>query len=461
METSIAVDFGYTYRPRVAVRVEHERSGATVTNQGESPPVHDDVAERAEDRADGRRPSPFRLKPFRIYWAGGLLSNSGTWLYNVTASVVMLELTGSPFMVGLLNFANFAPLFLFSFVAGVLSDRIDRRALVVTLSMISCAVSSALAIVAFNERTTAGMLIAASFVLGTSYSFAKPALSALLPGLVDERDIANSTAINTLQFTLGQVVGSSLAALLLPTVGPAPAFALNAFTYLGPVVAMVLLRPFLRPLARQERSGLDALREGLRFVTRESGLARVVVAIVFANGIVETLRTLAPVLTERGLDLSADDAGIIVGAIGAGSALGALTFGRMGRRLPPTGLARLGFGMQAAGAMITATATSLFWAAAGSIVIGVGFAYLIPRLNATMQERSPDLYRGRVMATFSMAHLGLRPIWSIIAGTLATYVGSRAALGILTAAAVGGLLVLRDRRALDVNRQELGREGTA
>jgi Na+/melibiose symporter-like transporter len=403
---------------------------------------------RAAPPATAEGVSPFRLRPFRIYWAGGVLSNTGTWLYNVSASVVMFEMTGSSFMVGLLNFATFAPVFAFSFFAGVLSDRIERRRLVIVASSGSLVASMLLTAVAASGRLTVGILITVSFILGTSYAFAKPSISALLPAFIENSRLAHATAINTMQFTFGQVLGSLLSAVVLATVGATWAFGLNAVTYLGPITAMTLLRPYVRQTRETKASGWSALQQGLRFIVKDSGLLPVVLAVVCTNGIVETVRTLSPALADEALGLSADKAGLLVGAIAGGSILGTASFGRASRRLRPSVLARIGFALQMVGALGVSTG-SLHAATFAAVIIGVGFAYLIPQLSATMLVASPDAYRGRVMAAFSMAHLGLRPIWSVLAGWLATVLDAPLAVALLIGSAIAGVAVLRGGAVLD------------
>lgn len=393
---------------------------------------------------DGARRSPFRFGPFRIYWFGGLCSNSGTWLHAVTSSVLMFNLTGSSLMVGVLNFANFIPILLFSLVGGVVSDRIERRRLVILFSSSSAVVSLALTVLARQGRVTPVALIIVSFLLGTGYAFAKPALSAMLPALVPHEELAHATAINTLQFTLGQVTGSTLATVILAVSEPWVAFGTNTLTYVAPIAAMLLLRGVVvQDRQSKKASGLASLREGFAFVAGGSRLLPIVVAIVFTNGIVECLRTLAPDLAEHGLGLAAKDAGLLIGAIGVGSAMGASLFGRVSTRLDRRRLIQLGFALQIAGAVGVAVATSLPGALAGAVLIGTGFATIIPLLSAVMQERSPDELRGRVMAAFAMAHLGLRPLSALIAGGLASLVGPRVALTVFVVSALAGLATLR------------------
>src|SRR3954463_2957665 len=129
------------------------------------------------------RLGPFRHRPFAVYWAGGLLSNIGTWLQAVAGSIYVYQLTGSEFDVGLLNFAAFLPILLFSVVGGVLSDRFDRRMLVAVTSVIAGLFAAALAALTFAGQATAIHVMVTAFAINTAYAFAKPALSSQLPDL--------------------------------------------------------------------------------------------------------------------------------------------------------------------------------------------------------------------------------------------------------------------------------------
>ena len=157
----------------------------------------------------------FGYRDFALYWSGGLLSNVGTWLQNVSASVFMYALTGDPLMVGVLNFAAFLPILLFSLFGGVVSDRFDRRRVIVTTHLASMAIVLGIAAVTFMGTVQPWMLIAGAFVTTTSYAFAKPSLMSLLPALVPRERLAEATGLNILQFTGGQVGGSVLAAVVL------------------------------------------------------------------------------------------------------------------------------------------------------------------------------------------------------------------------------------------------------
>lgn len=357
-------------------------------------------------------------------------------------------------MVGVLNFANLLPVLLFSLVGGAVSDRLDRRRLVVVASCSSAVVGGSLAVVAALGNVTPGHLVVASVFLGTGYAFAKPAFSAMLPALVSRDRLAHATAINTLQFTFGQVAGSTLSTLILAVAAPWVAFAVNATTFLGPITAMLMLRSVVTQERTHAGPGLAAIREGFRFIFGASGLASVVAAIVLTNGVVEGIRTLAPVLSERALGLAADDAGWIVAAVGVGAAVGASMFGRVQIHLGRRGLVVVGFLLQILGGVIVSTSTGLTGGVFGASLTGLGFSAVIPLLSAVMQERAPDELRGRVMSVFAMAHLGMRPFISILAGTLAATLGVRWAVVVFLAPGFMALALLGSGRRLAATHPE-------
>ena len=395
-------------------------------NGSSRPPSHPSQGSGPSAAAD--RPALWRRRTFAIYWTGGLISNIGTWLQNVTASVVVLEITGSPLMVGVLNFATFAPIFALSMFGGMLSDRYDRRTVVLCTQGISLVLSAALTVLQMTGTLGAVGLIALSALLGCSYALAKPALSALLPALVDPDEIAHATAVNTLQFNFGQVGGSALSALLLAVTNPSFAFALNTLSFLGPIASMMALRSVVLPDRKGRSSLRGSGRAGLRFVLGSRPMVAMLVAIPLSNAAVEGLRTLAPDLVARLPGLTSAAAGALVTSYSLGATAGLLCFGVVARRFAPGRILLVAFALQAAGLLAVPLGLALWPAIVGAVPIGIGFALNIPVLSAGLQVLSSDDFRGRVMSMFSMVHLGLRPIFSLLAGALASWWDPRWAL---------------------------------
>lgn len=398
------------------------------------------ITSQAPTARAGARVGLFRRRPFVVYWAGGLTSNIGTWLQNVTASIVILSLTGSPLLVGVLNFATFAPIFLLSVAGGMLSDRFDRRAVVIATQSVSCVVAIAITVLSATGRLTAPILIALAFLLGSAYALAKPALAAILPSIVERDELAHATAVNTLQFNIGQLGGSALSAAVLAVASPTWAFGLNAASFLGPIAAMLALRSVAFPATAKKRTMRGSGKEGFQFLRSTPALFAILAAVALSNASVEALRTLAPPLVERALHLPAARAGLLVTAYSLGALIGLLTFNFVSRRLSASRLLACAFGLQAIGVVGVALSSLMAPSAVLAAPIGLGFAFNIPALSAGLQQLTPDDYLGRVMSMFSMFHLGLRPLFSLSAGALASLIDVRIALVIF---AVFPVLALR------------------
>ena len=376
-----------------------------------------------------------RRRNFALYWWAGMISGPGTWLHNVTASVLILTMTGSPFMVGVVNFATFIPTLLFSLPAGALGDRFDKRRVVTWSQSAALLVAIGLTVLSARGLLTPWLLIGICFLLGTATAVSKPALSALLPALVPRAAIGRATALNVTQFQFGQIVGPGLASLILVLASPTWAFGINAATFLGPIIAMQLIRPSADAAGQgRGKAGGGSVVEGLRFIRRSAAMPAILLAVVLSNGAVEALRTLAPTLA-AGLD-TPEAAGVLIMGYSVGAMFGLVSYGWIERVLPRRWMLVTAFGLQALGVACVALAPTLPLTVLAAAPIGIGFSLSTPLLSASLQTLSPDEFRSRVMSAFSMAHLGLRPLFALVAGALATLLSTQWALGVFTAVAV-------------------------
>ena len=390
-------------------------------------------------RTIASRLGPFGHRAFAVYWAGGMFSNIGTWVQNVAGSVFVYDRTGSAFAVGLLNFATFLPILLFSVGGGVLSDRFDRRAIVGVAQSVSLVIGTALAISFASGGATEVQVIAAAFALQTSWAIAKPSMIAILPALVPRAQLAEAVGLNTLQFIVGQIGGPILTTIVLATAGYAWAFGINAATFVGPILAMAYLyrRDLGGRVSREaKRAVTAAARLGIvGYVRAQPWVAWALVAVISTSAMLEVIRTTAPVLVTKRLGLPSTDTGLVVAAMSVGAAFGLLAFiplrrWDISRRMPVAGLILQGIGLG-----ITAAATTLPVAVAGVFAIGTGFSFCFPIVTGVLQTEVPDAIRGRLMSIHQMAHLGNRPFAALAAGAIAASFG-------LPAACVAGLALV-------------------
>ncbi|OAN35126.1 MFS transporter [Mycolicibacterium iranicum] len=395
--------------------------------------------------SQGRHPLQYRQ--FVIYWLAGIVSNVGTWLQTVTAGVVIYQMTGSAFLVGVLGFANFAPVFALAITGGFLTDRYGPRIIVIVTHAAAFVAGVALTVLSFTGHAGPATLIVTAALFGTCYALAKPALSSMIPALVPKSILPKATAINTMQFIIGQVTGSLLSTMLLTTAGASWAFGVNCLSFIAPAIAMIAIGQ-VGGSSTERRKALDDSDGGaLAVAHRTPPMVTILVTIALANAAVEGLRTVTPAFVTEALHVDPEKSGLMVAAFSIGNLLGLFAFGTVHQRVGGWLMLISASTMSIAGAAVIATATSLpvTWGGAG--LMGLGFSSTIPVLNSTLLLLSPDLYRGRVMSLFAMAHLGFRPVWSLAAGAVASVLGPRWALGVLAVVsfgALGGVLRLRE-----------------
>ncbi len=380
------------------------------------------------DQRDGRR-SPLgvlRVREFRVYFVGASLSNIGTWFQNIAAGLLVYDLTRSTLAVGAVNFSQFIGSFLLASVAGGAADRYDRRRLLMVSQAVAATVGGLLAVTTLLGAVTPAVVIGASLLLGFSLAFMVPALLALVPLLVGDDDLDAAVALNSVSFNLARAVGPVLGALVVESAGYGVAFALNAVSFLAFVGALALVRPRPQERATGER---PRLRETIRLVRSVPAWWAVLVATTVISMSTDPINTLTPELALDTFGGRQLDAGLLVGAFGTGATLTALTLTdwlRRRRRALPAAML-----VQGAGMVLVGLAPTLTVAFVGMAISGGGFIGGITRSSVRLQTEVPDLQRGRVMALWSVAFVGTRPLASLISGATAEVASARVAALVL------------------------------
>jgi MFS family permease len=392
-----------------------------------------------------RRQSALRVlgrRNFLPYFIGNLLSNCGTWLQNIAQSLLIYRLTGSAFMVGVVNFAQFAGVVLLAPWTGSAADHYDRKRLIILTQAGSMLVVGALAVLAATGRDTVPVVLALALLLGLITAFVTPALQAILPSLVSRDDMGAAIAMNSVTFNLSRAVGPVLGAVIVARLGIAWAFALNAGSYAALVIGILLVHPRAQPPRPARR---PRLRESLRLVRDDRELALLLAAVASVSITMDPVNTLGPVFATRLFHRPDTVAGVLIGAFGAGAVLASF----FPAAHPDTPLSRVGVRIAVMAAGMAAFAFVPGFGLALAVLAVAGFGYLSGQTRATtlLQLRVGDEQRGRIMALWSVAFLGSRPVASLLDGALATWLGPRTATLAMTlpAAAAATALILHGR----------------
>lgn len=383
--------------------------------------------------------SALRHRDFRIFYWGQVLSLVGTWMQSTAQGWLVLELTDSEFLLGLVTALGSVPVLLFSLYAGVVADRRDKRSIILVAQSVSLVMALALAVLTSTGRVTIHWVLLLVFLVGIANAFEVPSRQSWFVELVGKRDLANAIALNSSAFNLTRIVGPALAGALIGTAGIAACFYANALSYLAVLTGLLRIPPRPRPAAPRDTSVGDNIREGFRFL-RGHRVALTLVGLVAAASILAfPYAMLLPVFARDVLRVGPRGLGLMLSATGAGALAGGIAVAALAGRLPR---GRLVLGSAAVYALLLAGfALSRSFPLSLLLLCGSGFA-MIPftaTLNATLQGIVPDGLRGRVMSVYVFMFLGMTPVGSLWAGTLASRVGAPVALAV---GAVGLLVVV-------------------
>ena len=404
--------------------------------------------------ADGKIPfwSAFRNPGYRTFWIGALVSNIGAWMQNVAQGWLVLELTDSAFMLGLVGFAGSLPWLVLLLVGGVYADRLDRRRLLIraNLGMMACA--AILTALTWTGAVRIWHVFALSLASGSAIALAAPAFQAFLHDLVDRRDLQNAIALNSAQFNLSRVVGPSVAGLTLGAIGLAGCFGVNTLSYLGAIVALMIIRVASRPVP-DPAPVWDSIVEGFGYVRERPRIQALLAIAALISLLAMPYATLLPIVVRDGLGLDASGLGWLFAVGGGGAVCGALSIA-FRHLLPARGPWLLGCAIATGLATMTlGLARSPVAAAVSLVAIGFSATSAVALTNTLLQELVDDAMRGRVLSMFGLAFMGTFPLANLMAGTMAGLTSASATLaltGALLAIIVGAIAWTRPRlRALE------------
>ena len=356
-------------------------------------------------------------------------------MQNVALAWLVLSLSRSPLAVATLLFCRFAPYTLFGLFAGSVVDRLDTRRLVVWTQVAAMIVSAALAAVTLTGTATLPIVFALATLGGVALVLDAPGRQSLTFEMVGPRELPNAVALNSGLLNASRVIGPAIAGVLIATAGVGVCFLVNTLSFVAVLAALLAMREDeLYPVARDRTvTVLAGTREGLSFAWRDRQVRAVLVVVTCVGLVGFNFNTLVPLLASDTLHVDARAFGLLSAAFGLGAFAGAIataSFKRATFRAFGTGT--LGFSV-----LLLALAPVHEARLAGVILVGIGasFTLFAANANALVQLAAPDHLRGRLVALYLFAFVGLAPLGSLLSGTLVELGGTR--LAFVVAGTVG------------------------
>ena len=406
---------------------------------------------------DPSTPSPapgrlgaFRHRDFRLFWGGQLVSLIGTWMQSVGQSWLVLELTGSPFQLGLVNTLQFTPILLLSAVGGALSDRLGKRRILLVTQATMMVQAFVLALLVRSGHVRYWHVAVLATIYGVGRAIDIPARQSFLSDLVGKADLPNAVALNSVVFNGARIVGPGVAGLLIARFDVAVAFFLNGASFVAVLAALLAIRTEGHP----DPAGRLGIRQGLmgaaQYALSTPAVGFTLALLVAVSLLVLNFNVVVPLIARDVLHEGAQGFGLLMSALGAGAIAGASGIALLRRDRPPLSFLAGSAALLAVGVALLALVGRFGVAVALLTVLGCLQIYFTTSCNTTLQLITPHALRGRVMGLYALAFAGMTPFSSLLVGTIAEHLGVRAACALggiagLMAVGVLALVSLRPR----------------
>lgn len=413
-------------------------------------------------RAGARTFKALRVRNFRLYFLGQVVSVSGTWMQTVALGLLILsdQLHGNGFDVGAATALQYVPMLLFGTWGGVVADRVNKRNLLFVTQGAAGVLALVMAMLTGLHAITLWEVFLLATLLGVVNLLTNPTRQAFVSEMVGHELLPNAVSLNSVLMNSARVLGPAIGGVLIYTVGFAACFYVNAASYVAVIVALALMRTAeLLPIGRVTRAK-GQVREGLHYVWSEPRLRNPLLAMAVVGTLAFNFTTTLPLLAEYTFHGGPGTYSTFTAAMGVGAVVGGLLVAHRSRPTPGMlGLIGLWFGamMVLVAVLPTKSATT-----AALVFMGMGSIAFIATANATIQLTADPSMRGRVMSLYAIAFLGSTPIGAPLMGWISDTTSPRVALAIGAAATLGASVRLaRGRTRRGAHREQEAPAGHA
>ena len=387
-----------------------------------------------------------RHRNFRLFFTGQVISTVGTWMQSVALPWLALELTHSGFLVGLVLAAQFTPVLIGSQFGGMVADRFRKRNVLLVTQSCFMLPSFALFVVSATGHAQYWMVVVAAVAAGTINTFDIPSRQSFIVEMVGKRDLMNAIALNSSVFNGSAVIGPSIAGVLIAAVGVPLCFLANSVSYVAAIAALLLMRDLPAVVReRDDRGSFDRIAEGFNYARNDVMVGTLLFAVAVFSLFAMNRLTLIPLFADQVLHAGARGFGFLMASMGLGAVTGALTLAFF-PNLGADPRRQFFVAMIWVAALVEFSISRVFVLSMGTLFVA-GYCQIsfIATANNRIQVMTPDNLRGRVMALYAQALLGVGPLGSTQAGALASLFGAPWAMAI--GSVVAGSVVLWIRLA--------------
>lgn len=396
----------------------------------------------------------FRLFPalqsrkYQLYFYGQLVSLIGTWLQIVAEGWLVLKLTNSPFLIGLVAAAATVPTLLFSLFGGVIVDRFSRKHILYVTQASAMVLAVIYGLLTVFNLITIGEIIILAFLLGIVTAVDSPARQAFVVELVDKESLSSAIALNSGIFNGARVIGPSIAGFLIAIIGSGGAFLINGISYIAVLIAMYFI-PVASMLPKEHPHPLHAIKAGLSYSFRHP-IVRTLLIFAGVNSVFGwSYTTVMPYIATHTFHSDAAGLGYLYAASGVGALIATVMVSGFAKKVNPLIFILGGNTLFVIAVLLFTFTTNLYVAMFVLLFAGLGLLLQFATMNTTIQHLISDEYRGRVMSIYTIMFLGFAPFGNLEIGFLSEHLGTDTAIRIGAGIVfLFGLLVFFSRRRI-------------
>lgn len=380
-----------------------------------------------------------RSPNYRIWAAGALVSNVGTWMQRTAQDwLVLTQLTPhNAAAVGIVMSLQFGPQLLLLPWTGFAADHYDQRKLLIVTQAVMGLLALTLGVFTITGFVELWHVYVFAFLSGCASAFDAPVRQIFVAELVAEKDLSNAIALNSTSFNMARMIGPAVAGLTIASVGTGWAFLLNGSSFFAVLASLFFLRVSGQHAKVRALRTKGSLTEGLRYVWARPDLKAILLMLFLIGTFGMNFPIFISTMAVRVFDTDARGYGLLSSTLAIGTIAGALI--AAGRERPQFRSLLNGAAIFGIGCTLAALAPNYWLFAVALVIIGVGAMTFSNTTNSLMQLTTEPAMRGRVIALRVGVALGGTPIGAPIVGWVADHLGPRWALGV---GAVSGILAV-------------------
>ncbi|UJF31887.1 MFS transporter [Paenibacillus hexagrammi] len=374
---------------------------------------------------------------YRYMWLGQCVSLIGTWMQNIGQSWLVLTLTGSPFLLGLVGAFQFTPILLFSLFAGVIVDKFPKKNILIVTQSISMLLAFTLAILVFTDTVRYSYILILALLLGLNNTFDMPTRQAFNIEIVGKEDLMNAIALNSTTFNMARIIGPSIGAVMMAWLGAGWCFLLNGISFIAVIYGITRIQA--APYVRQKKSNenmWNEIKDGLRYISRDPLLSETLLLVTVVGTLAFNFNVLIPVFTKNVLHMGETTYGTLMSCLGIGSFIGALTMSLRSKKGPRLTLSIIASLVVSGCLVLNGLSSSVLLCGFALAMTGFFNIMFSTNSNSNLQMNAKEEYRARVMSVYALVFAGSTPIGNLLAGYIADRFGANGAFltcGILSA----------------------------